>query len=91
MGVEINRYFDGFYKGFLYHIYVTKIDVLCVRMGRDVPAAGYHGGGLVGGLAAARRPRPRGESVASGSDVAQPDAPREAPSSSDAAPPEVRP
>src|SRR5712692_643983 len=55
MGVEIHRYFDGFYKGFLYHIYVTNIDVLCVRMGRDVPAAGYHGGGLVGGLAAAQQ------------------------------------
>lgn len=55
MSVQILRFFNAIHDGAFYRIYVTAGEILCVKMGRDIPAGVYSGGGLVGGIAAAQQ------------------------------------
>lgn len=55
MSIQILRFFEATHAGCLYRIYVTSVDLLCVKMGRGViPVPAYSGGGLIAGAAAAQ-------------------------------------
>jgi hypothetical protein len=48
MSVQILRFFEATRAGCLYRIYVTSVDLLCVKMGRDsIPVPRYSGGGFI--------------------------------------------
>jgi len=55
MSVQILRFFTATHAGCLYRIYVTSVDLLCVKMGRGIiPVPGYSGGGMLSTAAAAQ-------------------------------------